>query len=192
MSLLNPTPHTALSHKVDSGEGDTEVCCDGSQNLTGCTSGSDRSDLIDSEFVSGSSGSEVAHVLAVVPEVKVSKIDAPKVAVVAGVQNVGVSGVAVVEKPHSAGRGNVPTLDGHGAASFSSKRRLTFISDRQRRLTKNISEGISAHLLGRAGMPKPFHALVMHGAVAVSAVLAFALLNLTRFHNQNYTASLGV
>lgn len=191
ITSLAPRPCSASADATDCGHRNAVVSGNDPQEFAGFSTGTDRLGILNSEFVSGASGGKVTHVLSVVPEVKVSKVHTAKVPVVASVQNVGGSGVTVMDDPHSSGSGDVVPIDGHSAASIGSKRRLTLIGDRLRSLSQNVNKASTSDSSSWSGVTGFLHAVVMHGAVAVTSVLTFASLNLTHSHSHNVITHLG-
>lgn len=192
VTLINPSPRTSSGDVVSAADGDSVVCCNGPQDLARRSSSANLSDFIDGEPPSGAGCCKVPHVLSVVPEVQVAQIDTAKVPVVAGVENVGVSGVAIMDDPHSSCCGDVSPIDRHGAASVSPKGCLAFVCDDQRGFAEDSNQSAASDSANGSGFTGFLHPVGMHLAVAACAVLAVASFNLTKFHSRNSITHLGV
>lgn len=139
MTSIDPRPRRSSGDRVHCTYGYTVIGCDRPENLPRLATQTDGFDVIDGEFVPGSSVSQVAHVLGMIPEVQVTQVDAPVLAPVAGVQDVGVAGVTVVDDPHGASRRQV-TPTNPCDTPVVPQRHLTLIGDGEGSLSENVKD----------------------------------------------------
>lgn len=170
MSSVDPIPCCSGSNGMDCSDTDVVVGGDSAEDFTGLTTGTDSTNIVNSELPTGAGVGKVAHVLSMVPEVQMAQIDTSKVSVVAGVKDVGLAGVTVMENPHRASGCHVGLVN-PGDTSVISEH-LTIVSNGKGCLSEEVENGpaFSDLQVRRSGFSGSFLTDVMQSAQSVASM----------------------